>query len=97
MAFPLLVPVLLGGLKMLLVKLLSVVFVYFIYKLLISYGATLTNWALAQFTSGVNLSQATVQFTGLSAWLAETMMLGQVISLFVSFAVVRFIIGLARD
>ncbi len=96
MAFPLLVPVLMGGLKLLLVKVVSVVVVYFIYKVLMAFSSTLVDWALSQFTSNVNLSDATVQFTGIAAWLADTLMLGQTISLLISFCVVRFLIGIVR-
>ncbi len=96
MAFPLLAPILGGGLKILLMKIVSVVVVYFIYKVLMAFSSTLVDWALKQFTSNVDLSDATVQFTGIAAWLADTLMLSQTISLLISFCVVRFIIGIVR-
>lgn len=96
MAFPLLAPVIVGGLKVLLVKIVSVVVVYFIYKVLMAFSGTLIDWALRQFSTNVNLSDTTVQFSGIAAWLADTMMLGQTITLLVSFCVVRFIISMVR-
>lgn len=95
MALPL-VPLLITGLKALLVKLIAGVLAYFLYKILMMFGANIVDWALKQFTQGVDLNDATVQFTGFAAWLADTLMLGQVITLLVSFCVVRFIIGLVR-
>ena len=96
MAFPLLIPTLLGGLKLLLIKVVSLVVVYFIYKALMAFSSTLIDWSMKQFTSNVNLSDATVQFTGLAAWLAETLMLSKTISLLISFCLVRFLIGIVR-
>lgn len=96
MAFPLLAPVLLVGLKALLLKLLTVVVVYVIYKALMSYSDTLMDWGLNQITANVDLSQTTIQLTGMAAWLAETLKLGQIISLFISFCVVRFLISMVR-
>jgi hypothetical protein len=96
MAFPLLGPVILAGLKLLLIKLISLVVVYFVYKVLMAFSSTLIDWAMNQFTSNVNLSDATIQFTGMSAWLADNLMLSQTISLLISFCLVRFIIGIVR-
>ena len=96
MAFPLLIPTLLGGLKLLLIKVVSLGVVYFIYKALMAFSSTLIDWSMKQFTSNVNLSDATVQFTGLAAWLAETLMLSKTISLLISFCLVRFLIGIVR-
>lgn len=96
MAFPLLIPVLIGGLKLLLVKLIGVVLVYFLYKLMMAFGETIINWALSQLSSNINLSDATIQLTGIAAWIAESLQLGRILTLFISFLVVRFIIGLVR-
>ena len=103
MAFPLLGPILgallgwlLSLLKTLIVQILLAVFVYVIYRIFMIFGATVIDWALKQISSGVNLSDATLQFTGMGAWLAEQLMLGQCISLLISFCVVRFIIKMVR-
>lgn len=96
MAFPLLIPALMVPLKVLLIKVVEMVIVYFIYKVLMSYSSTLIDWGLSQITSNVNLSDAVVQLTGFAAWIAETMMLSQIISLFISFCLVRFLIGIVR-
>lgn len=96
MAFPLLIPTLLGGLKILLIKVVETAVVYLIYKVLISYNSSLVNWAMSHVTSNVNLSDAVVQLTGFAAWIADTMMLPRIISLFISFCLVRFVIGIVR-
>ena len=96
MALPLLIPVLIAGLKMLLIKLIGAVLVYFLYKVLLTFGATIINWALSQLSSNINLSDATIQLTGIAAWIGESLRLGQILTLFISFCVVRFIIGLVR-
>lgn len=96
MAFPLLIPALGVMLKALLMKIIMAVLVYAFYKLLITFGSTVVDWALSQITSGVNLSDTTLQLTGMAAWLAEQLMLGQCISILISFCVVRFTINLVR-
>lgn len=96
MAFPLLIPALTVVLKALLVKVIMAVLVYALYKLMIMFGSTIIDWAMTQITSGVNLSDTTLQLTGMAAWLAEQLLLGQCISLLISFCVVRFTINLVR-
>ena len=96
MAFPLLIPALSVVLKALLVKLVMAVLTYALYKLLMVFGSTIIDWAMAQITSGVNLSDTTIQLTGMAAWLADQLMLGQCISLLISFCVIRFTINLVR-
>lgn len=96
MAFPLLIPTLIAGLKILLIKLVGAVLVYFLYKVFMMFGSTLTEWALSHISTNVDLSDATIQFTGMAAWLADTLMLGETISLLISFCLVRFMIGMVK-
>jgi len=96
MAFPLLMPILGPVLKFLLMQIVTAVLSYIMYKVIMTFGATIIDWAMAQITSGVDLSDTTLQLTGLAAWLADQLMLGQCISLLISFCVVRFTINIVR-
>ena len=91
-----LLPGLISGLKLLLIPIIQAVFVYFLYQVLMMYSDTIAKWAFEQIASGVNYSDATVQLTGLAAWFAENLRLGQILAMFLSFLMVRFVIGMVR-
>ena len=96
MAVPLLIPALIFALKALLIPLVSVVLYYVLFKFFMVFGETVIDWALSQIVNNTDLSATTIQLTGFSAWVADTMSLGVTISLLISFCVTRFIISLIR-
>ena len=92
---PLLSPIF-AALKFLFVLLLQLVFAYVIYRVLMTYGNTVAEWMLNYVTGNINLSDATIQLTGLAAWFAESLRLGQALSVLFSFLLVRFALGIGR-
>jgi hypothetical protein len=96
MAMALLIPTLIFGMKSLFMPMIQVTLYYTLFRLFMAYGGTIANWAMSLISSNIDLSETTIQLSGVAAWVAEVMMLGQTVSFLMSFLVTRFIIGLVK-
>ena len=96
MAFPLLIPALVASLKALLVPLLSVLLYYVLFKFLGAVLGVVVDWALSQIMTNTDLGTTTIQLTGFSAWLMDTLDIANTIGILMSFLVTRFIIKMVR-
>lgn len=94
MAIPL-VPLLIVGIKALLINIVGLVVAYFIYKILMTYSSVLIEWGLTQL-GGINPDSIVIKLTGIGAWAADVMMLQNTISLIISLMIVKFIIRMVR-
>lgn len=72
------------------------VLTYFGYTILLKFSSVITSWGLNLLQTSGLLGKATVHFTGLAAWFIESLRIPECFSLYMSFAVITYLVSLVR-